>query len=328
MPHNAGLAQGGLQCLLLFRPDCTESMGPSNMSIILFSGVDPVLFSIDVFGFELALRWYSLAYITGFLIAWRWIVAMCRNRILYDARPPIAPQQLEQLVTWSIVGVIAGGRLGYVFVYDFEHFLHNPIDILKLWKGGMSFHGGISGLALAVWSFARIQYIPVLALSDMIAIAACPGLFLGRMANFANGELWGRPSDVSWAIAVPDGPGSDCPADWIGICARHPSQIYEALLEGLVLGVVLAVLAYRYGWLRYPGRLTGFFLAGYGAARILVEFFRSPDPQFVDPGNPDGYALNLGNGLGLTMGQSLSIPMILLGSILIARFWRNRDRAR
>ena len=292
--------------------------------MITLPTIDPVLFSVDIAGLNLAIRWYALAYIAAFLLGWRWIAAMCRNTGLRaGAGSPISRQQLEHLVTWSILGVIVGGRLGYVVIYDFRHFVTNPADIARVWQGGMSFHGGALGMFIVIWAFSRANSIRLAALTDMIAVAACPGLLLGRLANFVNGELWGHPSHLPWAVTVSDGPGAVCPPDWVGLCARHPSQLYEAALEGLVLGLVLAVLIYRSGWLRHPGRITGMFIAGYGVARMIGEFFRTPDAQFITLENPIGYALPLSAEFGLTMGQLLSAPMIIVGLIIIARCWKS-----
>lgn len=287
-------------------------------AVLNFPDLSPELFSISLFGFELALRWYALAYIAGILIAWRMaLVALRRPALWAGESPPMTARQLEDLLTWIIIGVILGGRLGFVLFYQPAYYLQNPVEILKVWQGGMSFHGGLLGVVLAALFFARRHGIPVLPLADMIAHTVPPGLFLGRLANFVNAELWGRPSDLPWAVVFPGPAAQNCP-DVVGLCARHPSQLYEAALEGLLLGGLLLWMVYRRGAFRAPGRVLGTFLAGYGASRFVVEFFRQPDAQFVTPDNPLGLAWHVG-GYGLTMGQLLSLPMVALGLFFLLR---------
>ncbi|MBE1284259.1 MAG: prolipoprotein diacylglyceryl transferase [Rhodobacteraceae bacterium] len=287
-------------------------------AVIPFPEFSPELFSISLFGMEFALRWYALAYIAGILIAWRLGVAAVRRAQLWPAQtPPMRPQQIEDLLTWIILGVILGGRLGFVLFYQPGYYLSNPGDILKVWQGGMAFHGGLLGVVIGAWIYASRHDIPKLQMADLVAHTVPPGLLLGRLANFINAELWGRPSDLPWAVIFPGAEAQNCP-DVIGLCARHPSQLYEAALEGLLLGGLLLYLVYRRGALRRPGLITGTFLAGYGTARFLVEFFRQPDAQFIAPGNPLGWAWQIGS-YGLTMGQLLSLPMIALGLYLVLR---------
>ena len=281
------------------------------MSYIPFPAISPEIFAIEVGGITLALRWYALAYIVGLLIGWRLALAAVRRADLWPGPPPMNADQIERLLTWVIVGVILGGRLGFVLFYQPGYYLANPGHILRVWEGGMSFHGGFLGVVVAALLFCRAERIPLLNAADVMAIATPPGLLLGRLANFINAELWGRPTSLPWGVAFPGEAAQTCPGI-TGICARHPSQLYEAALEGLLLGAVLLWLAWRRGWFRFPGRLLGLFLAGYGAARFLVEFVRQPDAQFISPGNPLGLALHVG-GYGLTMGQILSLPMIALG---------------
>ncbi|WP_170788183.1 prolipoprotein diacylglyceryl transferase [Ruegeria lacuscaerulensis] len=282
-------------------------------AVLNFPDLSPELFSISLFGMEFALRWYALAYIAGILIAWRLGAAALKRPALWaDNTPPMKPQQLEDLITWIILGVILGGRLGFVLFYQPAYYLANPEDILKIWQGGMAFHGGLLGVIVASYIYARRHQITVLPLADLIAHTVPPGLLLGRLANFINAELWGRPSEVPWAIIFPGPAAQDCPGVLVGMCARHPSQLYEAALEGLLLGAMLLWLVYRKGALRKPGLVMGVFLAGYGASRFIVEFFRQPDAQFISVGNPLGLAWHIG-GYGLTMGQLLSLPMIALG---------------
>ncbi len=289
-------------------------------AVINFPDLSPELFSISLFGMEFALRWYALAYIAGILIAWRMALTALRRPKLWPAdTPPMTAQQLEDLLTWIIIGVILGGRLGFVLFYQPAYYLQNPMDILKVWQGGMSFHGGLIGVIAAALIFARRYKIAAISLADLVAHTVPPGLLLGRLANFVNAELWGRPSELPWAVIFPGTAAQDCP-DISGLCARHPSQLYEAALEGLVLGVLLLWLVYRRGAFRAPGMVMGVFFAGYGLSRFIVEFFRQPDAQFVSPGNPLGLAWHIG-GLGLTMGQILSLPMIAIG---IWFAWRAR----
>ncbi|MCB1364970.1 MAG: prolipoprotein diacylglyceryl transferase [Rhodobacteraceae bacterium] len=287
-------------------------------AVIPFPDVSPELFSISLLGIEFALRWYALGYIAGILIGWRMAVAAVRRpRLWPDTGPPMTPEQLEQLLTWIVIGVIAGGRLGFVLFYQPAYYLSHPVEILKVWQGGMSFHGGFLGVVVASWIFTARHAIARLPAADLIAHGVPPGLLLVRIANFINAELWGRPTDLPWGVAFPGPAAQHCPGIE-GLCARHPSQLYEAALEGLVLGAVLIWMVYRRGALRRPGLVTGVFLAGYGLARFALEFLRQPDAQFVSPGNPLGLAFHVG-GYGLTMGQMLSLPMIALGLWLILR---------
>jgi phosphatidylglycerol:prolipoprotein diacylglycerol transferase len=287
-------------------------------AMIPFPDISPDLFSITLFGFDFALRWYALAYIVGILIAWRLAVQAVRTpRLWAQNHPPMTPQQIEDLLTWVILGIILGGRLGFVLFYQPGYYLQNPSQILLIWQGGMAFHGGLLGVIVAGWLYTHRYGIPKVSAADVIALGVPSGLLLGRIANFINAELWGRPTTLPWGVIFPGQAAQYCP-DVAGLCARHPSQLYEAVLEGLVLGVVLVWLAWRRGALQFPGRIAGTFFAGYGMARFVVEFARQPDAQFVSPGNPLGLALHVG-GYGLTMGQLLSLPMIALGLWLIVR---------
>ncbi|WP_299077262.1 prolipoprotein diacylglyceryl transferase [uncultured Ruegeria sp.] len=282
-------------------------------AVLNFPDLSPELFSISLFGIEFALRWYALAYIAGILIAWRMAVMVLRRPGLWpDDTPPMRAEQLDDLITWIILGVILGGRLGFVLFYQPAYYLSNPLDILKVWQGGMAFHGGLLGVVIASFLYSRRHNIPTLSLGDLVAFTVPPGLLLGRLANFVNAELWGRPSELPWAVIFPGIAAQECPDVVVGMCARHPSQLYEAALEGVLLGALLLVLVYRSRAFRKPGLIMGVFLAGYGASRFIVEFFRQPDAQFVSPGNPLGLAWHVG-GYGLTMGQLLSLPMIALG---------------
>lgn len=266
------------------------------MLTIPFPAIDPVAVQIG----PIAIRWYALAYIAGILLAWA-----STKRLSRRWESPVTAEHLGDFVLWATIGIILGGRLGYVLFYNLERYVSDPVQILVIWRGGMSFHGGLLGVIGAIWLFAKRRNMSLLAVSDLIACAAPIGLFLGRIANFVNGELYGRATDVSWAIVFPNG----------GPAPRHPSQLYEAFLEGLVLFVLLAVLARLPGAYRRPGLLTGVFLAGYGLARFLVEFARQPDTQ-------------LGFILGpFTMGQILSVPLAALGAYLVLRaLWTPRRR--
>ena len=283
-----------------------------------FPDISPELFSISLFGMEFALRWYAQAYIAGLLIAWRLATAAVRRPALWpDNAPPMSAQQVEDLMTWIILGVILGGRLGFVLFYQPAYYFAHPSEILMVWQGGMSFHRGFLGVVFATFLFLRRHGLPLLSTADLVAYTVPPGLLLGRLSNFINAELWGRPTDLPWGVVFPGDAAQFCPGV-AGLCARHPSQLYEAILEGLVLGGLILWLVYRRGAFRTPGRITGVFLAGYGLARFLVEFVRQPDAQFVSEGNPLGLAWHIG-GVGLTMGQILSLPMIAAGAWLITR---------
>ncbi|ATF17613.1 prolipoprotein diacylglyceryl transferase [Phaeobacter gallaeciensis] len=284
-----------------------------------FPDLTPEIFTIELFGSQFALRWYALAYIVGIVIAWRLAVAALRRTALWPAgQPPMRPAQVEDLLTWIILGVILGGRLGYVLFYQPSYYLENPTEILRIWQGGMAFHGGLLGVIFATWVYAIRNQIPRLQIADLVAHTVPPGLLLGRLANFNNAELWGRATGLPWGVAFPGRAAQSCGQAVGEICARHPSQLYEALLEGLILGAVLLWLVYRRNGLRHPGLVTGVFLAGYGAARFMVEFVRQPDAQFVTIDNPLGLAWHIG-GYGLTMGQFLSLPMIAIGVVLVLR---------
>ncbi len=288
-----------------------------------FPNVSPELFTIPIFGMEFALRWYALAYIAGILIGWRIAVAAVKRATLWAGdTPPMRPEQVEELLTWVILGVILGGRLGFVLFYQPSYYFANPLEIIAVWQGGMAFHGGLIGVILAALIYCMKEGLPLRPTADMMALATPPGLLLGRISNFINAELWGRPTDLPWGVQFPGQAAQSCGQALGEICARHPSQLYEALLEGLLLGAVLLWLAFRKGALKVPGRIVGLFIGGYGVARFLVEFVRQPDAQFVSEGNPLGLAWHLG-GYGLTMGQILSVPMILIGVYL----WTTARRA-
>ncbi|MCW5697598.1 MAG: prolipoprotein diacylglyceryl transferase [Bauldia sp.] len=251
--------------------------------------IDPVALDLG----PLEIRWYALAYIAGILGVWLYVRRLVRNERLWGpAGSPITKRHADDFIVWATIGIVAGGRLGYVLIYDLPQFAADPISIFALWEGGMSFHGAFLGMILAMVIFARLKKIPTWSLIDVVAAGTPAALFIGRLANFVNGELYGRASDVPWAMVFPTDPLQ---------VARHPSQLYQAGLEGLVLFIILAVLIYRFRMLRHPGFVSGAFAAGYGAFRIFGEFFREPDTQI-------GFLAG-----GLTMGMLLSIPMVIAG---------------
>ncbi len=259
------------------------------MAALPFPNIDPVLFSIG----PLSVHWYGIGYVIGILFAW-WYGKKLVNtaRLWPNNNAPMDPLALDDFVLWAALGVVIGGRLGYVLFYNFGFYISNPLEIPAVWDGGMSFHGGILGTTVAMILFARKRGIPVWSMFDTIAAGVPIGLGVVRIANFINSELWGRVSDVSWAVYFPNG----------GPLPRHPSQLYEAALEGFVLFFVLALLIWKGNKLKAPGFIAGAFVAGYGLSRILVEFFREPDAQL-------GYLV----GGWMTMGMVLSVPMVLLG---------------
>ena len=260
---------------------------------IAFPVFDPIAIAIG----PIAIRWYALAYIGGIVLGWLYARALIKNAKLWGGPAPITLPQMDDFILWVTVGIILGGRTGYVLFYNLPFFIQHPAEIFELWKGGMSFHGGFLGCVAAVMWFARKNGISILSLGDITTAVAPIGLLLGRLANFINSELWGRPADssVPWAVVFPNG----------GPLPRHPSQLYEAGLEGIVLFIILAVMI-RMGALKRPGLILGSFIAIYALARIAAEFFREPDPQL-------GFLWG-----GLTMGMLLSVPMIIAGAILIA----------
>ena len=255
---------------------------------IPFPAIDPELIRIG----PVAIRWYALAYIVGIVVGWQWM------KRLVGLSPAVATkEQVDDFVTWAVLGVILGGRFGYVLFYNFADYLSAPWEIFAVWHGGMSFHGGAAGVILALLLYCRSQKISILGFGDRLCSIVPVGLLFGRIANFINGELWGRVTDVPWAMVFPTG----------GPEPRHPSQLYQAAMEGLILLVILQIL------IRIPsirarfGFVSGAFLAGYGIARIIGEFFRQPDAQL-------GFLFG-----GVTMGQLLSVPMVLVGLFFMLR---------
>src|SRR5476649_2826694 len=259
--------------------------------VIPFPAFDPVLVHLG----PLAIRWYALAYITGILLGWAYARMLVRAERLWGGKAPLSVVDFDDFLLWVTLGIILGGRLGYVLFYNPSHFAAHPLEIFQLWNGGMSFHGGFTGCVVAVVAFARKRGLSILSLGDITCAVGPIGIFLGRIANFINGELWGRAAEVPWAMVFPNG----------GPLARHPSQLYEAALEGLLLLAVLALLM-RAGALKRPGMIIGAFAVVYAIARTVSEFFREPDAQL-------GFLWG-----GATMGMLLSVPLFLGGVCLIA----------
>jgi phosphatidylglycerol:prolipoprotein diacylglycerol transferase len=277
---------------------------------VVFPDIDPVLVHLG----PIAIRWYALGYVAGILLGWRYVVHLIKTPKLWSGSArPATPLQIDDLVLWITLGIILGGRIGYILFYDLKEMLAHPLEMLEVWHGGMSFHGGFLGVALAIFIFARVNRINILRLADVVAPCAPIGIGLVRIANFINGELWGRPTNLPWGMVfcntrIAQANGGSCPA---GLLTRHPSQLYEAGLEGLVLFLVLLWATHRKRWLNREGAVVGLFLVGYGLARVSLENVRQPDAQMPD------------FPLGLTMGMMLSIPMILVGAWLV---WRALHR--
>ncbi len=288
-----------------------------------FPNIDPVLISFEVFGRTLAIHWYAIAYILGFILAWKWILILINRPNLWrNDTPPMTAKHVEDLLTWMVVGTILGGRLGYVLFYNFPEFAADPSRILRVWEGGMSFHGGFIGVIVAGLLFCWKYKLSMLSAGDAIATGAPFGLFLGRIANFINAELWGRPTDAPWGVVFPGEAAQSC-ALLIGEqCARHPSQLYEAILEGIILFALMAYLIFRQSALKIPGQMIGLFFLGYGIARTIVEGYRQADAQFISFNNPMGHVIRLSDTWGLTMGQTLSLPMVVIGAAII--LWARR----
>ena len=290
------------------------------LAAIPFPPITPDVFSLDLFGHTFALRWYALAYLVGLVLGWLVIRRLTERPALWPGdQAPMPPARVEDLLTYIILGVLLGGRLGYVLFYQPGQYLAYPGDLLKIWEGGMSFHGGFLGVLVAGLWLCRRNGFPPMQVSDAMAAVAPIGLFLGRIANFINAELWGRPTDLPWGVIFPGEAAQACPGMLAlpGLCARHPSQLYEAGLEGLVLGLILWLLI-RGGALKRPGLVTGVFLTGYALARLTVELVRQADAQYITPENPLGHVIG-GAVWGLSMGQLLSLPMLAAGLWFIAR---------
>ena len=265
-----------------------------------FPVIDPVLIEIG----PVPIRWYALAYIAGLLLGWWLMRRLSAQEQLWDGRLRPSIVSLDDLLVYAALGVVLGGRVGYVLFYNLDYFLAHPAAIPAVWEGGMSFHGGLVGATLGIWLFARREKVPMLAVADLCSAVVPLGIFFGRLANFIKPELWGRVSDVDWAMVFPDPAAGPFP--------RHPSQLYEAATEGVLLFVVL-MWAVRMGALKRPGLVTGLFGLGYGLSRIFCEFFREPDPQL-------GFLFG-----SATMGMLLSLPLVIAGLIFITRAWRAKE---
>ncbi|MDR1476700.1 MAG: prolipoprotein diacylglyceryl transferase, partial [Rickettsiales bacterium] len=259
-----------------------------------FPDMSPVAFSL--FGF--AVRWYALAYVAGFMASFYFV----KSRLRSSVGMRVSYVMLDDLLGWLVLGIVAGGRLGYVLFYNFAHYARNPVEVFMVWTGGMSFHGGLLGAAATLWLWCRVKGQPFWRLSDLCLLPAPIGLFLGRVANFVNGELYGRPTDSPLGMVFPNSDG----------LPRHPSQLYEAALEGVAMFALLNLITRLRSVRGKPGVVSAAFLGLYGAARVAVEFFREPDVQI-------GYL-----PLGVTMGQALTVPAILFSAFLLWRFLRRR----
>ena len=259
---------------------------------IPYPAIDPVLIEIGPF----AIRWYALAYIAGILIGWWYARRLAANTDIWGRVKPPSLRDIDDFVVWTTIGIVAGGRLGYVLFYKPAYYAANPLEILQVWQGGMAFHGGLLGVIVAMVLFCRNRGLSTWTLFDLVAACVPFGLFFGRIANFINAELYGRPSEIYWSMVFPTDPDQ---------LPRHPSQLYEALLEGLALFVILRILTHKQLLLRRPGIVSGAFIALYGITRIIAEFFRMPDAHL-------GFLVG-----GTTMGMLLSIPMIVIGAVTI-----------
>jgi phosphatidylglycerol:prolipoprotein diacylglycerol transferase len=275
-----------------------------------FPAIDPIAIAVG----PVAIRWYALAYVAGLLGGWFYARRLAARTELWTPLPQPSAADIDDLIVWVALGVVLGGRLGYVLFYNLDAYLPRPAEILAVWHGGMSFHGGFLGAVLAIVGLARSRGLNPLALLDKAAVVTPIGLFFGRIANFINGELWGRVApDFPYAVVFP----------YAGPLPRHPSQLYEAFAEGLVLFVVLAVAVRRVGFHR-PGLIGGLFVFGYAVARILCEFFREPDPQLGFLFGSSVEAL----GGGVTMGMLLSVPMAIVGAAAMVLAARGATRPR
>lgn len=273
-------------------------LGDISALALTFPQFDPIALQIG----PLSLRWYGLAYMAGLLLGWIYVRHLVNARQLWmPGKPPMSADRVDDLIIWVTLGVVLGGRLGYVLFYNPAFYAANPAEIIAFWHGGMSFHGGLLGTLLAIYIFSRRYQIAILSTLDVAAAAAPIGLFFGRIANFINGELWGRVSDVPWAMVFPGA----------GEAPRHPSQLYEATLEGLVLFLALLYLTRWRFMLRRPGFIAGSFALGYGMARIFVEFFRQYDV---------GVGLMIGP---FTPGMIYSVPLVIIGGVLM---WQANQR--
>lgn len=268
--------------------------------VIPYPAIDPVALSLG----PLVVKWYGLAYVASLLLGWWYVKHLLGDARLWPGgKAPLAPGHVDDLFLWVALGVIIGGRLGHVLLYEPAHYLPNPLEILKVWKGGMAFHGGMLGTIAAMWLFARSRGVPALTVMDLVSAAVPIGLFFGRIANFINAEVVGRETNVPWAMVFPG----------YGPSPRHPSQLYEALLEGLVLFLILRWLIVRREALAAPGTIGAAFLIGYGGFRMLCELFKHEEYSTIF------------NALPITTGFAYSLPMVIAG--LIGLWWVHRRPA-
>lgn len=274
---------------------------------IQFPGIDTVAFSLG----PVSVRWYGLAYMSGFILGWLYMRKLVSSPTLWRDKPPLTPEQADDFLLWATIGTVLGGRLGYIFLYEPKQFIAEPLRIFYTWEGGMAFHGGLVGVCIAVWLFSRRNRTPLLGLADLAAACVPFGLFFGRLANFINGEMYGRLTDVPWAVVFPakfmqnhDYPGP-----------RHPTQLYEALLEGALMFVLLRFLTHHRGALKRPGLTAGVFFVAYGAARIFVEFYKEWD------------VLQFFTTRWFSEGMVYSLPMVALGLYLAWQAERNASRS-
>ncbi len=276
-------------------PDLSMPEFIALIAALPFPEIDPVAIRLG----PLAVHWYGIGYVAGILIGWRYMRRLAENPALWaGGKPAIRAIDLDDFLAWGALGIVLGGRLGYILFYDFARFAANPLDMVAIWQGGMSFHGGALGTLFAMLMFARSRGISPASLIDVVAAGVAPAIGLVRVTNFINSELWGRVTDLPWGVVFPNG-GPD---------PRHPSQLYEALLEGVLLFIVLRIATHKFGSLKHPGQTGGLFVAGYGLCRLAVEFFREPDAHI-------GYLMGTD---WLTMGMVLSLPMLLVGGAIVA----------
>ena len=259
--------------------------------VIPFHNIDPIAINFGFF----SIKWYGLAYAAGLLLGWLYVRKLLETEKFWPQKAPIDAKACDDLLIWVALGVILGGRLGFIFFYEPGHYLENPLDIFKVWQGGMAFHGGLLGTIIAMYLFSKRNNTSLLSIADLVAAAVPIGIFFGRIANFINGRLFGKVTDVPWAMHFPEG----------GNYGRHPSQLYEAALEGLILFLVLRFLIYNRNALAYPGMVSGIFLIGYAVGRSIAENFREQDLDHIFSWGP------------LTAGIVYSIPMAILGAYLV-----------
>ncbi len=262
-----------------------------------FPYIHPIAFSIG----PLDIRWYSLSYIFGILISW-----VIVRKFLINSKKNISKENIDELLNYTVIGIIIGGRLGYVLFYNFEYYFFSPLEIFKIWKGGMSFHGGLLGIIISIFIFSKKRNINYLEITDMIALVSPIGIFFGRIANFINGELFGKVTNSKFGIIFPNG----------GELPRHPSQLYEAFFEGVLIFLILNLLFLFGKYKQFTGFFSGMFLFLYGLFRFFIEYFREPDSHI-------GYIFEI-----ITLGQILCIPMIIIGIIIISKTIRNKNYAK